>query len=53
MNSLYYSLVMFFDGYVELFQTYPSLDICTKAAIALGHGAVCIELSLLQDLGNN
>ena len=53
MNSLYYSLVMFFDGYVELFQTYPSLEICTKAAIALGHGAVCIEVGLLQNFGVN
>lgn len=53
MSNLYYSLVMFFDGYVELFQTYPSLEICTKAAITLGHGAVCIEVGLLQNLGVN
>ena len=53
MSDLYYSLVMFLDGYVELFQTYPSLEICTKAAITLGHGAVCIEVGLLQNLGVN
>ena len=53
MSDLYYSLVIFFDGYVELFQTYPSLEICTKAAIEFGHGAVCIELGLLKDLGKN
>jgi len=50
MIDFYYSLVMFCNGYVELFYTYPSLEMCQRAAIKLGDGAACIELSLLQSL---
>lgn len=53
MTDFYYSLVMFLDGYVELFQTYPSLELCTQAAIALGDGVACIEVSMLKNLKIN
>jgi len=47
-NFFYYSLLIFYDGYVEILNTYPSLDLCLKAKEMIGEGAVCIEISFLK-----
>jgi len=48
-ESLYYSLVLFLNNYVELISTHPSLQACLQASVLLGDGA-CIEISLLENL---
>jgi hypothetical protein len=50
MTDFYYSLVIFLNNYVEIVQTYSSLELCAKAALALGDGTACIELSRLKEL---
>jgi len=48
-ESLYYSLVLFLNNYVELISTHPSLQTCLQASALLRDG-VCIEISMLKDL---
>jgi len=46
-GNFYYSLLIFYDGYVEILNTYPSLNLCLKAKEIIGEG-VCIEISFLK-----
>ena len=45
----HYSLVLLFESYMEIINTYQSLHECLRAAVLLGDG-ICIEVSLLKDL---
>tara|TARA_R110000803_G_scaffold80099_1_gene145846 strand:- start:109 stop:270 length:162 start_codon:yes stop_codon:yes gene_type:complete len=47
-GNFYYSLLIFYDNYVEILNTYPSLNLCLKAKEMIGEGAVCIEISFLK-----
>lgn len=42
---MHYSLVFFMNKYVELVETFPSLDACMDAAAPVK--GICIETSLL------
>ena len=46
----HYSLVLLFESYTEILNTYQSLHECFRAAVLLGGDGVCIDVYLLKDL---